>query len=85
MSEYEALNLMYMGFTFNALYTLGFILFKWHHLEWQEIFMKTQQQLCLDKVFTTVFCLLHAFFFVQSNMIGGGILQSYTSILTRNG
>ena len=29
MSEYEALNLMYMGFTFNALYTLGFILFTW--------------------------------------------------------
>ena len=29
MSEFEALNLMYLGFTFNALYTLGFILFTW--------------------------------------------------------
>ena len=29
MSEYEALNLMYLGFTFNAIYTLGFILFTW--------------------------------------------------------
>ena len=35
----------------------------------------------LGKSFTTIFCLFVAFFFVQSNMIGGGILQSYTSIL----
>ena len=29
MSEYEALNLMYMGFTFNALYTIYFIYVAW--------------------------------------------------------
>ena len=36
--------------------------------------MKTHEQLC-GKEFTTVFCLFVAFFFVQSNMIGGGILH----------
>ena len=39
----------------------------------------------IGKLFTTIFCLFVAFFFIQSNMIGGGILQSYTSILVDMG
>ena len=38
----------------------------------------------LGKAFTSIFCLFVALFFIQSNMIGGGILQSYTSILVDN-
>ena len=85
MSEYEALNLMYMGFTFNALYTLGFILFTWLGFRMARNIYEDSTATMLGKVFTTVFCLFVAFFFVQSNMIGGGILQSYTSILVEMG
>ena len=81
MSEYEALNLMYMGFTFNALYTLGFILFTWLGFRMARNIYEDSTATMLGKVFTTIFCLFVAFFFIQSNMIGGGILQSYTSIL----
>ena len=85
MSEYEALNLMYMGFTFNALYTIGFILFTWLGFRMARNIYEDTTATMLGKVFTTVFCLFVAFFFIQSNMIGGGILQSYTSILVDMG
>ena len=81
MSEYEALNLMYIGFTFNAIYTLGFILFTWLGFRMARNIYEDSTSTMLGKVFTTIFCLFVAFFFIQSNMIGGGILQSYTSIL----
>ena len=81
MSEYEALNLMYLGFTFNAIYTLGFILFTWLGFKMARNIYEDSTATMVGKVFTTIFCLLVAFFFIQSNMIGGGILQSYTSTL----
>ncbi len=81
MSEYEALNLMYLGFTFNAIYTLGFILFTWLGFRMARSIYEDSTATMMGKVLTTIFCLFIAFFFIQSNMIGGGILQSYTSIL----
>ena len=81
MSEYEALNLMYLGFTFNAIYTLGFILFTWLGFRMARNIYEASTATILGKAFTTIFCIFVAFFFIQSNMIGGGILQSYTSIL----
>ena len=80
MSEYEALNLMYLGFTFNAIYTLGFILFTWLGFRMARNIYEDSTA-TMGKAFTTIFCIFVAFFFIQSNMIGGGILQSYTSIL----
>ena len=85
MSEYEALNLMYMGFTFNAIYTLGFILFTWLGFRMARNIYEDSTSTMLGKVFTSIFCLFVAFFFIQSNMIGGGILQSYSSILVEMG
>ena len=85
MSEYEALNLMYLGFTFNAIYTLGFILFTWLGFRMARNIYEDSTATMLGKIFTTVFCLFVAFFFIQSNMIGGGILQSYSSILVEMG
>ena len=85
MSEYEALNLMYLGFTFNAIYTIGFILFTWLGFRMARNIYEDSTSTMLGKVFTTVFCLFVAFFFIQSNMIGGGILQSYSSILVEMG
>ena len=85
MSEYEALNLMYLGFTFNAIYTIGFILFTWLGFRMARNIYEDSTATMLGKVFTTVFCLFVAFFFIQSNMIGGGILQSYSSILVEMG
>ena len=81
MSEYEALNLMYMGFTFNAIYTLGFILLTWLGFRMARNIYEDSSATLIGRVFTTIFCLFVAFFFIHSNMIGGGILQSYTSIL----
>ena len=81
MSEYEALNLMYLGSTFNAIYTLGFILFTWLGFRMARNIYEDSTATILGKAFTTIFCIFVAFFFIQSNMIGGGILQSYTSIL----
>tara|TARA_B100001939_G_C16498908_1_gene428689 strand:+ start:113 stop:496 length:384 start_codon:yes stop_codon:yes gene_type:complete len=85
MTEYEVLNLMYMGFTFNAIYTLGFILFTWLGFRMARNIYEDSTATMLGKVFTTIFCLFVAFFFIQSNMIGGGILQSYSSILVEMG
>ena len=81
MSEYEALNLMYLGFTFNAIYSLGFILFTWLGFRMARNIYEDSTATTLGKAFTTIFCIFVAFFVIQSNMIGGGILQSYTSIL----
>ena len=85
MSEFEALNLMYLGFTFNALYTLGFILFTWLGFRIARNIYEDTSATMLGKVFTSIYCLFVAFFFIQSNMIGGGILQSYTEILVEMG
>lgn len=85
MSEFEALNLMYLGFTFNALYTLGFILFTWLGFRMARNIYEDTSATMLGKVFTSIYCLFVAFFFIQSNMIGGGILQSYTAILVEMG
>ena len=54
-------------------------------LEWRGISTKILQATMLGKVFTSIYCLFVAFFFIQSNMIGGGILQSYTAILVEMG
>ena len=85
MSEFEALNLMYMGFAFNAIYTLGFILFTWLGFRMARNLYEDTSATMIGKVFTSIFCVFVAFFFIQSNMIGGGILQSYTSILVEMG
>ena len=85
MNEFEALNLMYMGFAFNAIYTLGFILFTWLGFRMARNIYEDSAASMLGKVFTSIFCLFVTFFFIQSNMIGGGILQSYTSILVEMG
>ncbi len=85
MSEYEALNLMYLGFAFNALYTIGFILFTWLGFKMARNIYEDSSATMLGKVFTSIYCLFVAFFFIQSNMIGGGILQSYTAILVEMG
>ena len=85
MSEYEALNLMYQGFVFNSIYTLGFILFTWLGFRMARNIYEDTSASMLGKVFTSIFCLFVAFFFIQSNMIGGGILQSYTATLVEIG
>ncbi len=85
MSEYETLNLMYMGFTFNAIYTLGYILLTWLGFRMARNIYEDSSANVIGKVFTSIFCLFVALFFIQSNMIGGGILQSYTSTLVDMG
>ena len=85
MSEYEALNLMYLGFTFNAIYTLGFILFTWLGFRMARNIYEDSNATILGKVFTTIFCLFVAFFFFQSNQIGGNILTEYTAQLVEIG
>ncbi len=81
MSEYETLNLMYLGFSFNAIYTLGYILLTWLGFRMARSVYDDVSVNILGKIFTSIFCLFVALFFIQSNMIGGGILQSYTAIL----
>ena len=85
MSEYEALNLMYLGFAFNALYTLGYILLTWLGFRMARSIYEDVSANIFGKIFTSIFCLFVALFFIQSNMIGGGILQSYTTILVDMG
>ena len=85
MTEYEALNLMYIGFIFNGIYTLGFILFTWLGFRMARNIYEDTSASMFGKVFTSIFCLFVAFFFIQSNMIGGGILQSYTAALVEMG
>ena len=76
MSEYEILNLMYLGFTFNAMYSVGFILFTWLGFRMARNIYEDPNAAIIGKVFTTIYCVFVAFFFFQSNQIGGGILNS---------
>ena len=85
MSEYETLNLMYLGFSFNALYTLGYILLTWLGFRMARSIYDEPSTNILGKIFTSIFCVFVALFFIQSNMIGGGILQAYTSVLVDMG
>ena len=81
MTEYQIFNMMYVGFISNSMYFVGMVLLTWLGFRMARNIYEDSSATMLGKVFTSIFCLFVAFFFVQSNMIGGGILQSYTSIL----
>ena len=50
MNEYQLLNLMYQGFVFNAMYSLGFILFTWLGFRMaRNIYEDSNQQQCLER------------------------------------
>ena len=85
MSEYEALNLMYLGFTFNAIYTLGFILFTWLGFRMANNIYNNPDANMLAKVFTSVFCIFVAAFMFGVNQIGASILESAVTQLNEIG
>ena len=85
MTEYQLLNLMYLGFVFNAMYSVGFILFTWLGFRMARNIYEDSNAAISGKVFTTIYCLFVAFFFFQSNQIGGNILSEYTSQLVEIG
>ena len=58
MSEYEALNLMYLGFAFNALYTLGYILLTWLGFRMANNIYNSPDANMAAKIFTSVYCVL---------------------------
>ena len=60
MNEYQLLNLMYQGFTFNAMYSVGFILFTWLGFRMaRNIYEDSNAAICLAKY-------LHLFLFICS-------------------
>ena len=85
MTEYQILNLMYLGFVFNAMYSVGFILFTWLGFRMARNIYEDSNAAMSGKFFTTIYCLFVAFFFFQSNQIGGNILTEYTSQLVEIG
>ena len=53
MTEYQLLNLMYLGFVFNAMYTVGFILFTWLGFKMARNIYEDSSAAITGKVFTT--------------------------------
>ena len=76
---------MYLGFVQNGMFFVAMVLLTWLGFRMARNIYEDSAASMLGKVFTSIFCLFVTFFFIQSNMIGGGILQSYTSILVEMG
>ena len=85
MNEYELLSLMYMGFAFNAMYFVGFVLLTWLGFRMARTIYDDSSATLSAKVFTSIFVMFVAFFFFQSNQVGGGILSTYAAQLVEIG
>ncbi len=81
MSEYEILNLMYLGFTQNGMFFIAMVLLTWLGFRMAVNVSTDENATTLGKLFTSIFCIFVAFFFFTTNAIGGGILESYTDQL----
>ena len=85
MTEYQLLNLMYLGFVQNAMYFVAMVLLTWLGFRMARNIYEDPNANLIGKVLTTIFCLFVAFFFFNINQIGGGILNSYTAQLIEIG
>jgi hypothetical protein len=84
MTEYEVLNLMYLGFVQNGMFFVAMTLMTWLGFRMANNVYNSDADMSA-KVFTSIFCLFVAFFFYTTNQIGGSILTSYTSQLVEMG
>ena len=85
MTEYQLLNLMYLGFVQNAMYFVAMVLLTWLGFRMARNIYEDPNANLIGKVLTTIFCFFVAFFFFNINQIGGGILNSYTAQLIEIG
>ena len=85
MTEYQLLNLMYLGFVQNAVYFVAMVLLTWLGFRMARNIYEDPNANIIGKVLTTIFCFFVAFFFFNINQIGGGILNSYTAQLIEIG
>ncbi len=85
MTEYQLLNLMYLGFVQNAMYFVAMVLLTWLGFRMARNIYEDPNANIIGKVLTTIFCFFVAFFFFNINQIGGGILNSYTAQLIEIG
>ena len=85
MTEYQLLNLMYLGFVQNAVYFVAMVLLTWLGFRMARNIYEDPNANIIGKVLTTIFCFFVAFFFFNINQIGGGVLDSYTAQLIEIG
>ena len=85
MTEYQLLNLMYLGFVQNAVYFVAMVLLTWLGFRMARNIYEDPNANIIEKVLTTIFCFFVAFFFFNINQIGGGVLDSYTAQLIEIG
>ena len=85
MNEYELLSLMYMGFAFNAMYFVGFVLLTWLGFRMANNVRSLENPPMIGKIMTSIYCLFVGFFFFNTSQIGGGILGSYVGQLVDMG
>ena len=85
MSEYELLNLMYMAFTQNAIYFVGMIFLTFISFNLANSLRAAINRgdvvRNIAKILLSTFVIFVGFFFLNTRLIGGGILQSYTEQL----
>ena len=80
MSEYEYLNLFYIFLISNSMYFVGFAIFTWLGFRFaNSIYQGEAGNNLVGKIFATVYCVLVALSFVNSGLIGGYVLESYTA------
>ena len=85
MTEYQILNLMYLGFVQNGMYFVGMVLMTWLAFRMCNNVRNNPNTNMAGKGLTSIFCLFVGFSFFTTNQIGGNILSSYTAQLVEIG
>ncbi len=85
MTEYQLLNLMYLGFVQNGMFFVAMVLLTWLGFRMARNIYEDPNANMVGKIFTSLFCVFVAFFFYTTNQIGGGVLNSYTAQLIEIG
>lgn len=85
MTEYQIMNMMYVGFISNSMYFVGCVLLTWLGFRMANNIYNSPDANMLGKVFTSVFCVFVAAFMFGVNQIGASILESAVNQLNEVG
>ncbi|MAD48090.1 MAG: hypothetical protein CMQ53_01910 [Gammaproteobacteria bacterium] len=73
-SEYEIFSVMHMGFTQNAMYFVGMVLFTWLGFRMANNIYNNPDSNMAGKVMTSLFCVFVALSMFNVQQIGGAVL-----------
>ena len=76
MTEYEIMNMMYIGFISNSMYFVGCVLLTWLGFRMANNIYNSPEANMAAKVFTSVYCVLVGLILFYTQQIGAAILET---------